>query len=270
MERQAPHVYIENVEGYVYNVPLVLTYTHKGKEKFKDLKAGIPEDIGSLSDIEEGTALVFSARGTTLTATPLSITKEQLVQEYIKIKGSSEGVLYVTISSSGLRAPYSLTATYKPQLPEKVEQQMRKKLDDAKKNILTLFPRIVYWKLESVLSEDAIIKARSWQDVLVPEGLVMKATTAEDVFRYILEIPGHLYTQEQIMQAFRDRSKQWHPDKVAPENRETANRVFILLRAAQEGLLKAITEKPELQSFNQKEKDVVTDDGWMLLPEDPH
>jgi len=265
MERHAPQVYVENVKGNVYHVPLSLTYTHQGKEKILDIDAGPLKSIGSLSDIKEGTALVFSGRDEALTAIPLSVTREHLVQEFVKLKGSSADVLIVTISSSGLRAPYTLTATYKLQQPENVKQR----IEAAKKNVLTLFPRIRYLKLESVLSEDAIVKAKSWQDVLVPEGLVMKATTAEDVFRYILEIPEPLYTQEQVKQAFRDRLAQWHPDKVQPEDKAFVNRVVILLRAAYEGLLKAIAEKTGTSDF-QSEREERVYRGWLLqFPEDP-
>ncbi len=100
------------------------------------------------------------------------------------------------------------------------------------------------WYLHLVIAPDDVLKAKSWEDVLVRGTFISKPTIAEDAYRYILNLTKH-YKQDDIDRAYKDLAVKLHPDKFEEEDRETATTIMQLLNKARAGLEQALKDKHE-------------------------
>lgn len=241
MTREEPsEIYVVNNDT-LYR-PLQVTFNFKGKDVAKDSNTGTALSLGKASDIKEDAPLNISIRGAYLgkTANPLAFTKGDLIKAWQLVRRADSDPLIITISS-GILSPQTLTANYSNQLPVAYIKEMKQEQQKAIQNALAIFPRIVHYGLEKSITEDAVLNAQSWKEVLYSGYLGQ--TTAEDVYRYILGLQKP-YTKKQVIEAYRLLSKEWHPDKAtAADKAPIAEKVFKLLTVAKDGLLKAIEEE---------------------------
>jgi hypothetical protein len=233
--------------------PLQVTFNFKGKDVARDSNTGTALLLGKGNDIKKDAPVKISIRGTYLgkTANPLALTKSDLLKAWQLVRRSESDPLIITISSSIL-SPLTLTANYSNQLPVVYSKEMKKEQQKAIHNALAIFPRIVHYGLEKNITEDAVLNARSWKEVLYSGYLT--ETTAEDIYRYILGLQKP-YTKKQVLEAYRLLSLEWHPDKATAEDKAPiAEKVFRLLTVAKDGLLEAIKDQPIDQTYEEELK----------------
>jgi hypothetical protein len=112
------------------------------------------------------------------------------------------------------------------------------------------FPRIksstyLYYGVTPI----AVLGAASWKVNVLPGLRVMRSTTAEDMYRYILNLTKADYTKDDVIDSHRILSLKWHPDKFSDEtkysdkDREVVKTIQQLLNASRDGLLQALEEK---------------------------
>lgn len=245
MEKPDPSdIYIKNdLLGRFYNNPIQVFYTYKGKGVTRDVNPKETVKLGKTSEFQS--IISFSGRGAVLgvTVSPKMVTKEEILGEWLKIRAGDDDPLVIAVSTESWTPPYALTLQYSTKVPEDYKRSHEEQVRKAKRNVLVLFPRVRYWNhLEDKISEDDVLRSESWKDILLKGGMVGQNTTAEDVYRYILEL-DYPYTAKQVEDALKNALGTF-----AEKNPEAFARVFKLMAKARKGLLQAIGEKPDLQA----------------------
>jgi hypothetical protein len=183
--------------------------------------------------------VVFSVYGEALQFTSQSkeVTQKELIDEIVKLHpeappepGTS---LLITVSQT-MGSPY-LTLSYEDYTPSKEKAKSD--------NPVSEFPLLSYYPEIAKFTEEDIMKFGS-SDTVVIEGARFTGlgkTTAEDVYRYILNLPKQ-YNWTQVDQAFKAISEKWDPAK-HPERKEYAERVKKIAHKAYEESMKKLEKE---------------------------
>lgn len=222
-------VYVKNN----LNRRLKVSWTNQTNELLsKIIGADQEEEISKFNRLAPLSSVSFEAYGDYVgyTAWPTQTTVTVLDTEFQQLTDSNEESLQVTVSQ-GL-SPYLSTA-YKIYTPPIAVI--------APGSVIQAFPGLIYYPALRNLTADDILAFDSWRTIVIPQPSLHNQTTAEDVFRYILNVPKD-YTERQIKEAHKALTLRWHPDK-NPTNKELAAQVFTVIQKAHEELQKALEEK---------------------------
>lgn len=220
-------IYVENNIGG--NRDIIIKWDKK-ETKGKIEPTVSPEKTSLVMDFDQivdGSTIEFAAGGQLLKFSAISAyaKKEQLKEEFQKLSPTKDDKLLITVSQPPFSAWLHLTyGLYTP--PKKIK---------VKDNILDEFPRIASYKGLAELEEKDI---PSLSLEKVGEEIMQKfpGFTREDIYRYILGLSTDP-TEEQVKEAYKRLSLQWHPDK-HPEQHEYAERVIKIVNTAHEELMK--------------------------------
>jgi hypothetical protein len=188
--------------------------------------------LGKLSKV------VFSVYGEAMQFTSQSkeVTQQGLIEEIGKLRPAPGASLLITVSQT-MGSPY-LTLSYEAYTPSKEKVKSD--------NPVSEFPLLSYYPELAKFTQEDIMAFGKW-DTLVIEGAQFTGigrTTAEDVYRYILNLPKQ-YNWTQVDQAYSAISEKWDPAK-HPERKEYAERVKKIARKAYEEIMKKLAKELEV------------------------
>ena len=225
------------------------TLTRKGKPRTRKLESTrkIAYDqtltLGPLKNLSQDSEIIIEGYGKKQAAyvSQLSISRDELIQEWQNLDSSLQGDLLVTIKwqsptswrSTEIYAEYSIQGRPK---------EIKKKISD---NPLDEFPQIKAWGLHQMISADDILDAKSSTDVVLWGIGGVGKTTAEDTYRYILGL-GKGYKKNDVVLSYRDLYRQWNPDnfpEASDEKLEVVNTINQLINRSKDGLLEALKQK---------------------------
>ncbi len=227
--------------GTYVSIPLKVTYhAHRSGEISRIISPGDIAYIGSKDIFLLGSAITFSGYGQIMGYSVKNgeLLPEMLRSKWEEVKQSDTDPLVITISArQRLLGPSELIFEFSNKLPEKTVKAYNAIMTSG--NPLAAFGRLRYWNLQNSLLVDELLRLTDDQirKVLVPARTFQSATTAEDVFRYILGLDKQ-YTQADIQRAYIDLLTQWDPENIEGDsNKKYAMRVLILVEKAYTALL---------------------------------
>jgi len=149
--------------------------------------------------------------------------------------------LLVKVKSTSL---HQFNVAYAPGIKSKLE--MRENVEKlAPGDALDEFPGLKKYGLEKTLTPDQILAIRAPNEVVIAGGWIARATTGEDIARYILELPLG-YNQDSVKKAYMALSLKWHPDKQPAHLqglKDFAQKVMPVITHARDLLTEALRER---------------------------
>lgn len=233
-----------NLKGNVYNIPLEVqvilkkkTRESTGEKAVRVISAGsrMYIDINSLDPYSK---IVFSGYGTLGSRTVNKIAKflPDLRHRWDLIKQTNQSDLVIKISTKNVFPKYTLDIDYATIL-SKDHIEAKEALINHN-NALAAFGGITRWRLETVLDIDELLKDDvEWRKELLPKTpLVQRATTVEDVYRYILGLRPQ-YTSADIQNAVNNLTLEWDEKQFGTvKEKEFAKDVLELVKQADKAL----------------------------------
>lgn len=222
-----------------YGAQIEVSFVLAGKAIIKVVNLDLDATLGLASNISgdikiyrAGALVGHLAAGFTLPAQALGQLWAQQRKQPI------DNTLLLTVTPALGRLVVSYRPTQQSTLTVMVEI---KKLEGG---VMDQFPGLEKYGLEKKLTPDQILAIRSPNEVVIPGGwIVGRATTGEDIARYILELPIG-YNAASVQAAYKKLSLQWHPDKQKLEGmKETAAQVFTLITHAKDLLTQALGDR---------------------------
>ncbi len=129
-----------------------------------------------------------------------------LEQAWMQKQKPGTDTLQVVVESTALQ---QFDVTYVPVAQSALEAESKiKKL--APGDVLDEFPGLKKYGLEKTLTPERILAIKAWNEEVVPAGLLARATTGEDIARYILGLPIG-YTRADVEHAYDALAAKWHP-----------------------------------------------------------
>ncbi len=243
--------------GKYYSVPLKVTYYELPNKKISRIVS--PEEVAyiGMSDIFlPGSTIAFSGYGQVVghSIKDTGLFSHMFRSKWDAVKHSNTDPLVMTLSAKqSFTGPSELTFDFSNKLPEAIT----KKYDSimASGNPLEAFGRLRYWRLENILQVDQLLNLPDDQihKELVPASRIQNATTAEDVFRYMLGLDKN-YTQDDIQRAYIELSVQWDPKNIIDDtHKKFAERVMALIEKAYTALMQALSPLDAFARYRDSE-----------------
>ncbi len=227
--------------GTYVSVPLKVTFhVRRFEEISRIISPGDIAYIGSTDVFVQGSVITFSGYGQILgySIKDAGLLPEMLRSKWEQVKQSDSDPLVITVSAKQrLFGSSELIFEFSNKLPEKTIKAYNTIMTSG--NPLAAFGRLRYWNLQNILLVDELLRLTDDQirKVLVPARTFQSATTAEDVFRYILGLDKQ-YTRADIQRAYIDLLTQWDPENIEGDsNKKYAMRVLILVEKAYTALV---------------------------------
>jgi len=149
--------------------------------------------------------------------------------------------LQVKVKSTSL---HQFDVTYAPGVKIELEiQEKVKKLVPG--DVIDEFPGLKKYGFNKTLTPDQILAIRAPNEVVIAAGWIARATTGEDIARYILELPVG-YNQDSVKKAYMALSLKWHPDKQPAHMqglKDFAQKVMPVITHARDLLTEALRER---------------------------
>ena len=245
-------VYIDNqLTGSLFNQPIKVTYKSHGVDFSQIIYAGKTYTISTIENLDGRSTITIEGYGRIKQAIfgQTTVSKDFLVQEWNKLGKDALSPLTITVTakltatSRGIPY-YEPILSYGSEIPENV-QPLPKEQELHASELLTVFPAIKNYGLQDSIAIVPFLDLprTDWKKELVAGGVLVRATTAEDVSRYILGLGEH-YSADEVLIASQTAIHQWSrrpEDNYATDRSKTTIRR--LISKASDILQAALTEK---------------------------
>ncbi len=225
-----------------YGAQIEVMYTLQGKQQIMVVNVDKDHFLGS-SDLLSGNVKIYRAGALVgHLAAGYEMPVAALDQIWAQQKHELADALLLIVTS----APGRLVIQYHPTNKETLV--MKDRMEQLQGDVMDQFRGLQKYGLEKKLTPDRILAIQSWKEEVIPGGWVVgRATTGEDIARYILELPIG-YNADAVQDQFKKLSLKWHPDRQEmPYLKELGQKVMPLIIHARNLLQEALRDKGQLQ-----------------------